>query len=212
MNIKKRILFDLDGTLINSAKSILSSLEKVFEASKIEANQPFSPNLIGPPLEAVVSSLLGPQDKKMTESLIEAFKQEYDKNGYLQTQVYEGVPNMLQKLIKSEIKLCIATNKRIYPTRKIINFLNWNSYFEQVFSLDYFEPSFKNKTELLKKIKQEFDGNIYLYVGDREEDYLAAKNADIPFVHASWGYSTKNNSNINKIQHPEEMLYLIEKI
>lgn len=205
MNIKKCILFDLDGTLIDSSKSILSSLEKVFEASKIKANQPFSPNLIGPPLEAVVRSLLDPQDKKMTESLIEAFKQEYDNNGYLLTQVYEGVPCMLKNLTKSGISLCIATNKRINPTRKILNFLGWDSYFEQVFTLDYFVPTLKNKSELLSKLMLELDSEICFYVGDREDDWVSAKNANIPFLFASWGYSLTSSIVVNKIQNPQEL-------
>jgi phosphoglycolate phosphatase len=129
----------------------------------------------------------------MLPILINSFKKHYDNFGYLETQYYEGVPEMMAELRAMGLRLYIATNKRIDPTRKIIANLGWNEYFEAQFSLDYFKPSLINKKALLNLLRSEFpsmsEGAVY--VGDRAEDAEAANSNNFCFLWAYWGYGAK---------------------
>jgi len=202
---KPRIFFDLDGTLIDSAPSILRSLEAVFAAANLTPSCPFSVDLIGPPLGETIRGLLPPHEKHREDDLIEAFKEQYDNADHRLTRVYDGIPALLQELTEAGVTLAIATNKRIKPTVRILESLGWSQYFDGVFSLDYFTPPLRSKSELLLRLMLELKGDACLYVGDRDEDGQAATAANLPFLQANWGYGTACNSAWKRVQHPEQL-------
>jgi len=185
------IIFDLDGTLIDSSLGVLESFEGAFSSLGLEFKKTLDSSIIGPPLMEALEILSGISDKSILDKLAEEFKLHYDLVGYKKTAVFAGVDKMLLDLkLVSGLEIYIATNKRIIPTTKIINLLNWNAVFKGIYSLDSFSPSLASKSELLcnlidiKKLNQE---NI-IYIGDRLDDKKAAMNNDIKFLFASWGY------------------------
>ena len=203
--VKPQILFDLDGTLIDSAPAILHSLEAVFAAAQRKPSRPLTVDLIGPPIEKIVQGLLSPQDAYRADAFIEAFKQRYDNLDLHLTCVYEGVPTMLQSLTEAGYAMAIATNKRIAPTRRILANLGWSDYFDGVFSLDSFTPTLRSKSEMLRRLAIELKGGAGLYVGDRHEDGQAAEAANLPFLLAGWGYGGSSNHSWKEIQHPDQL-------
>jgi phosphoglycolate phosphatase len=186
----KSIIFDLDGTLIDSAPSILSSLQAALGAAAICPNRPLDQNLIGPPLAQIMAEVLGDEHQERIPEIIELFKVHYDTTGYLNTIFYPGIPEMLAQLQKKNIDLYIATNKRITPTLKILNHLGWSGFFKEVYSLDYFKPAVADKATMLARVVSDLNYcvNDLVYVGDRSEDAEAAQKNSIPFLFASWGY------------------------
>jgi phosphoglycolate phosphatase len=202
---ERRILFDLDGTLIDSAPSILRSLEAVFADSHLTPCRPFSADLIGPPLGETMRGLLTPQDEYRADALVEAFKQHYDNADHRLTCVYDGVPAMLRALSEAGITLTIATNKRIAPTIRILADVGWSDYFDGVFSLDYFIPPLRSKSEMLQRLVRDLEGGVCLYVGDRDEDGQAAAAAGLPFLLVRWGYGGSGNSEGRHILHPDQL-------
>lgn len=199
------IIFDLDGTLVDSAPSILSSLKNVFANANLTACRPLSPDLIGPPLEDIVQTLLLPKDKYYKEALVSAFKKEYDNAGYKLTRIYQGVPAMLKSLTEDGIPLVLATNKRIIPTSQILAQFGWMVYFKGVFALDSFTPPLLQKADMLIKLSETLNGQSCIYVGDRVEDAQAAQAAKLPFVMASWGYGDSMNANCQYLKHPNQL-------
>lgn len=200
------VIFDLDGTLIDSARSILNSIQAAFDEVGIEPMKPLTHDLIGPPLKDLFITLLNEARYEKLPRLIEAFKHYYDVLGYKETQAYESVTEMLDELIRMKLNLYIATNKRILPTLKILDLLSWKERFEGVYALDCFEPVLESKTAMLKHLCKDFPharGGA-VYVGDRAEDANAAEGASLPFFWASWGYD--NNiaipDDVLKIPHP----------
>jgi phosphoglycolate phosphatase len=186
----QNIVFDLDGTLIDSSASILDSLNRAFEAIGISPSRTLNQDLIGPPLPEIIDSVLSILDKNYLPEIINRFKKHYDEVGYLSTHVYEGVHAMLQNLHQRNFNLYVATNKRNIPTHRIIKHLGWQTFFKGIYSLDSYLPPLTEKSTLLQVILNELscDGADFVYIGDRTEDSDAARFSGIPFFWAAWGY------------------------
>jgi phosphoglycolate phosphatase len=209
------VIFDLDGTLIDSAPSILSSIKASFEEVGIKPAQPLTSNLVGPPVGLLFKSLLSDKNMKELPLLIEVFKRHYDELGYLETLVYKGVSEMLQKLNQMQFRLYIATNKRIQPARKIIKHLGWTDLFMELYALDYCSPAFPHKAAMVKELLQKTrrTGSKAIYIGDRNEDVDAAIASDIPIIMAAWGYEDciHRGADIAFAGTPREVIKLIRE-
>jgi len=190
------IIFDLDGTLVDSAPGILAGYKLAFDECCLQPTIPLESSLIGPPMRETMAMVAGISDPITLEKLISAFKKAYDGSGCLQTPAFEGVETMMQALKARGIQLFIATNKRAYPTHKIMAHLGWNHYFEGVYGPDSFDPPKPNKAALIKQIMQDhhLNSQTTLYVGDRDEDGHASQANHLAFLFASWGYGQDHNA------------------
>jgi phosphoglycolate phosphatase len=186
------VIFDLDGTLIDSSLGILSALSIAFDKCNIVPNIPIDSNLIGPPLDEMLNLLSGSNDQNILKELSDTFKECYDSSAYLKTQAFDGVEKMLKRLKEIDVTLYIATNKRNIPTQKIIKQLGWGELFDDIYALDSFYPAIEEKTLLINEIIKihKLHRSDTLYVGDREEDGLAADKNNIKFLLTAWGYGT----------------------
>jgi phosphoglycolate phosphatase len=180
------VLFDLDGTLIDSSPSILSCFGRVLDEAGLQPLVPLSNSLIGPPLRQTLINLTGLTDNGQLNQLIERFKVYYDSEGYKASKVYDGIETILDHLVKSGISLAIATNKRRVPTLKIIEYLGWGEYFSVVGTLDTPIPPYDNKAALIRFLLHEMAVNAEtsLYVGDKCDDGEAAAANNIAFCAA----------------------------
>jgi phosphoglycolate phosphatase len=183
-------IFDLDGTLVDSAEGILTSFAAAFASQGLIPTSPLTTDIIGPPLMPTLKTLTGSNDPAVIQPLANAFKAHYDTEGFKLTRVFDGVEDLLAALAGSRRPLWIATNKRHLPTARIIAMLGWDRYFRAVYSLDTVEPALANKGALIRHLLSTFTlpGATTLYVGDRNDDGVAAAQAGTPFFHATWGY------------------------
>lgn len=189
------IIFDLDGTLIDSSASILTSFKHAFASMQLEPKRALTPDVIGPPLMQTLATLAGTEDAALLKALALAFKAHYDSEGYQQTVVFAGVDDMLTTLAAAGAQLYIATNKRLHPTRKILQHLDWQRYFREVYALDYFTPPLVSKQLMVAQVLAKeglADEALALasavYIGDRYEDGMAAQNNGLAFGLVTWGY------------------------
>ncbi len=146
------VLFDLDGTLIDSAPAILASFRQAFETTGVAPARSIDEDIIGPPLMEALALLCDSTDPALLERLAAAFKAGYDTSGYRATQAYAGVGEMLRELRAGGQRLSIATNKRILPTRLILDHLGWRDLFEAVYALDLFEPRLPHKAAMVGRL------------------------------------------------------------
>ncbi len=190
------VLFDLDGTLIDSAPAILASYRDAFAAAGREAVVPIDASIVGPPLLETLQMLAGTTDAAVIEPLAAGFKASYDSTGYRQTAAYEGVGEMLQRLVDAGCALSIATNKRLLPTRLILEHLGWASHFAAVYALDLFEPRLPHKAAMIARLMQDrgITRDQAVYVGDRSEDGESADANGLPFLAATWGYGSLSSA------------------
>ncbi|MGV7211214.1 HAD family hydrolase [Oxalobacteraceae bacterium A2-2] len=186
----RTVIFDLDGTLIDSAPSILAGFEQALRREGIAPAQPLSPALIGPPLAATLALLSGSSDPALLAALAGHFKQYYDSEGYRLSTVYPGVPEMLARLHGDGVALHLATNKRHLAARQILDYLGWLPLFRSVYALDMVQPAHAGKDAMLaaQLAAEGIAGAVTAYVGDRDEDRVAAEANGLEFIGVRWGY------------------------
>lgn len=189
---KTTLIFDLDGTLIDSSASILAGFAAALREHKIEPQRPLTADIIGPPLKEALALLAGTREAATIDRLAASFKAYYDSEGYKATEVFAGVDSMLRELHGRALTLHIATNKRLLPTRLILDHLHWTPLFTTIYALDCQTPAFANKAAMVagQLARQNIEKATAAYVGDRPEDGQAADANGLDFYAAEWGYST----------------------
>lgn len=114
----------------------------------------------------------------------------YDSIGVLQTEAFPGVNALLMSLANHGCTMYVATNKRKIPADRIVRQLGWEHFFKIVYSLDSLGSTSATKTDLIRHVvcTHKLRRASTVYVGDREEDGIAARSARVPFILAAWGY------------------------
>lgn len=183
------IVFDFDGTLVDSAPGILSGMAQALAARGLAPRVPLAPEIIGPPLTQTLALISGIDSTPALAELATEFKRFYDHEGYRDTLPYPGVEHALRELRQAGMALHIATNKRARPTRLILDHLGWTPLFASVYCLDEC-PACPDKAAMLGKLLQDtaLRSDETLYIGDTLGDAIAAKANNLPFIHATWGY------------------------
>lgn len=184
------ILFDLDGTLIDSSPGILASFGRVLAADGLRPAMPLEASLIGPPLAVTLQQVSGIADEARLARLVEAFKQDYDTAGYLATEVFPGVAAGLAQLTAAGSRLFIVTNKRMLPTRRILEALGLARHFAGIHTRDETEPMAPSKTAVTQRVVARYgiERSRAFFVGDSDEDAAAARENSLAFIHAAYGY------------------------
>lgn len=184
------ILFDLDGTLIDSSPGILASFGRILAADGLRPAVPLEASLIGPPLMATLRQVSGLADEARLAQLAEAFKQDYDTAGCLATEMFPGVAAGLAQLAATGARLFIVTNKRMLPTRRILEALGLAQCFAGIHTRDETEPPAASKAAVTKRLVAHYaiDPARACFVGDSDEDAAAARENGLAFIHATYGY------------------------
>lgn len=201
-------IFDLDGTLIDSAPSILEGFGHTLQASGVTPALPLTSDLIGPPLSKVMGLLSGHTDPDVLAQMIARFKAYYDTVGYLRGKPYDGVQAMLEQLHSQGVALHLATNKRHAPTVKILEALGWLPLFQSVYALDRATPTYADKRAMLaaQLAEQGIAAADAAYIGDRDDDRLAAEGNGIPFIAVAWGYGAFTGAEAHPVLNNAEQL------
>jgi phosphoglycolate phosphatase len=189
----ERLLCDFDGTLVDSCASILETLRSCLAQLDLQPQTELSPSLIGPPLRSMVRTVLGPAHADRAPALESAFREEYDRRGHLRVHAYPGVDEVLPRLRDRGIALHLVTNKRILPTRLILERLGWGAWFASVHSLDS-TPGAATKSDVVARMRLEMAWSAAraALVGDSPDDAAAARRNQLLFAWAGWGYGTRD--------------------
>jgi phosphoglycolate phosphatase len=201
------IIFDLDGTLIDSRAAILDAFGKALAEKGIAPRIALSAVRIGPPLAETLRELSGSDDEAVLESLAEHFKAHYDSTGYRASEVFADIPELLTALTASGTRCFLATNKRLAPTRLILQHLQWEPFFAEVYALDRETPRLPDKSTMLARLlaEQALDAQNCIYVGDTPEDEAAARANGLRFAAVSWGYGEFPNAGRLYFSTPQEL-------
>jgi phosphoglycolate phosphatase len=206
----KNFLFDLDGTLIDSAPGIEASFYiaylKVYNTSCTKNITTF----IGPPIDQVLTAVNGETNLDTINRFVEAFKQHYDTEGYKKSKLYDDVVSVLEILLANKLNVFIATNKRAKPTNLILDYLSIEKYFKGIYCPDIEEFKFKNKRDLIAHILKinSLLFNETIMIGDTIHDRLAADENKLDFAFVEYGYGEYQRSKY-KLKNIKQLINII---
>ena len=191
----KAVIFDLDGTLLNTLEDISDSMNYVlrnkgFPIHKLDTYNYF----VGEGVARLVAQAL-PQDKRNEEIIKECyedFKYYYSLNWKVKTKLYQGVPEMLNALTERDIKLSILSNKPHEFTLQCVDefFSQW--IFDVVLGMKDSVPPKPDPTgalQIAEKFKMET--SCILYLGDTSVDMKTAVNAKMLPIGVLWGFRSR---------------------
>lgn len=190
-NQKNHVVFDLDGTLINSKEEILRTYQQTFAQYKPEAEPDLTQINFGASLTEVLKSTYGMTPDKLEKAKL-LFSSIYDSSDYSSTPLYSGVIETLTYLKEAKYKLYIATNKRFKPTLKILEAKNMFLFFDGVMASDIIPSLTLTKSEMVFELKREFGFSSGYMVGDTTTDIQAGKEQGLDTIGVTYGY--ENNS------------------
>ena len=191
-------IFDLDGTLVDSAESIRRALIESCKVNNIEPITPISEIIIGPPLDEIIRSILPYEERSRHVLLKKTFVELYDRKFCKECIVYPGAIDALSKAAVNA-DLFLVTNKRIIPTIKILRHHNMVHIFKAIIGCDSVENNTFSKAKSINYLINKYDlsASDCTYFGDTEGDAVACCEADIDFIYVSWGYgNAKKMANI----------------
>ena len=186
--MSKAIIFDFDGTLVDSEKVIYECFQSISKSLAPERINYAKNILIGPPLRDTASEILGPENQSQLDKFVELFIQMHDEKVIQHTQPYPNVIEVLKEIYAKNIPMAIATNKRLAPTKKLISHFGWEDYFVFVECSDS-QSQIRNKDSMIQDIincDDSFHGSYF--VGDTINDGLSANLNQLSFIKANYGY------------------------
>lgn len=188
--MKKTVIFDLDGTLLDSIEDIASSMNKVLESlqlptHKIEDYKHF----VGGGVDILVENALNNQSKEIKDEVIKRFKIEYDGKLHSKTIPYDGIYELLDELKKLDINLAVLSNKPHEFTVSYVNHFFKNYNFKEIHGQKKDvpkKPDPKAALDIVKCLDSSCE-NTY-FIGDTKIDMQTAKSANMTAIGVLWGF------------------------
>jgi len=190
------ILFDLDGTLVNSAPDIGNAANSMLNTLGMEPAAPEQIKAwIGNGIPKLVKRALtkdfdGEPDTQLFEQALPVFLQHYERDVCVDSYMYEGVAETLKTLYERGFTLACVTNKSASCTLPLLNQLEIDQYFTSIVSGDTCEHKKPHPEPILFAISEmDLSTEQSALVGDSAHDLHAAAAAGLPAIAVSYGYN-----------------------
>ena len=209
MKNKFTILFDLDGTLVDTAPDLMLAHNHVMKKFGFPTKSTEDiRNLVGQGAGVLIGRSIWGQakkefslikDNKMKDEMTKEFISYYGKNIYNKSTLIKGVQNFLIWCRSQKICMAVCTNKTDYLAVDLLKKIEIYDFFDYVAgynTFDYCKPDPRHLTSVIEIL--DGDINRSIMIGDSESDANAAKNAGLPMILLEDGYTEKN---ITEIYH-----------
>jgi phosphoglycolate phosphatase len=188
----KAVLFDLDGTLLNTLDDLADSMNSALEQMGFPGHPVASYKVfVGDGVEVLVRRALPADhlDEATVTDCVRAMRREYDRRMFDKTRPYPGIPELLDGLTKKNVVLGVLSNKPDGPTRTIVGQMLPRWKFAAVAGQ---RPGVHKKPDPSGALAIARDLNLapadFLYLGDTSTDMKTAVSAGMYPVGAAWGF------------------------
>jgi phosphoglycolate phosphatase len=184
------VLFDLDGTLLDSAPDFVATIDRM---RATRGQQPIAPGSLRPHVSrgarAMLKAAFGQLDDDAREAMLAEFLDIYRQELARHGQPFEGIETLLGTIETSGSRWGIVTNKPEYLANDLLPLLGWQARCAVLVGGDTLPVRKPDPEPLLHAARQAgVDAVDCVYVGDDERDIVAARAAGMPSVAALWGY------------------------
>lgn len=189
----KAVIFDLDGTLLNTlddlADSVNRTLQKFgFKTRTIDEIRNFVGNGVG----LLIKRSMPEKAEEHFGKCLEMFKADYSENMRTKTAPYEGIIDLLKELRKKNLKIAVVSNKFDGAVKELCEF-----YFKDLIDKPVGESEKVRKKPAPDSVLNVLDyfgitNNEAIYIGDSDVDMDTAKNAKVKSVGVTWGFRTED--------------------
>jgi len=194
----KAAIFDLDGTLADTASDLMLAGNATFEDMGIEyrMENDRDENIASRGGKSTIrhglSKAFGYAEEEKVQALYHNFLRNYENVLDVHSILYEGILEILQDLSKSDVLLGICTNKPTKQAHMLLDRLGISSYFKVVVGPDTLGIAKPNPQPLHRVIEMiGGEPKCSVLVGDTNTDFLTSLAADIPFILATYGHGVK---------------------
>ncbi len=186
------LLFDLDGTLVDSKEGVTRCVQYALEAYGIHREPDELICFIGPPLCQQFMAYTG-WDEAQGQRAVEKYRERYRGTGIYENTVYEGLPALLHALKQDGRTLAVATSKPEVFAREILRHYHLDPYFDEIVGSEL-DGGRVAKSEVIEEALHRLcvaDGerDTVLMIGDRQHDVAGAHTCGIACMGVGFGYA-----------------------
>ena len=202
------IIFDLDGTLIDTAPDLMIAHNHVMRKFGYETKTTADiRNLVGKGAASLITrSVWGRaqkefnqiDDQKIKKEMVKEFIDYYGKNIAIESKLINGIKQFLDWAKQNNISMGVCTNKQDYLAVDLLKQIKIYDYFEYVAggnTFNYCKPDPRHLTDVIEIMQGKIEKSIM--IGDSETDAETARAAGVPFILLENGYTEKKVSEIN---------------
>jgi phosphoglycolate phosphatase len=184
----RAVVFDLDGTLIDSAPDLRAALNRrlaryglqALDAAQVQA-------MIGDGAKALVTRAFAAYQHPAGAEELADFLADYEANATVETAVYPGIVAALTSIQAAGHAMAVCTNKPVAASRLILAALGLEAFFPVVIGGDS-TPFRKPDPRHLQAALDAMNASEAVMIGDHENDMAAARGLGVPAIFVSWGY------------------------
>lgn len=188
----KYILFDLDGTLIDSEKGITKSVKYALEKFGIDDyDRELLKTFIGPPLKESFMTKFDFSEEK-SELAIKYYRENFSRNGVLDNDLYKGVKKLLNDLKSRGVVIALATSKPTVFAKQILDNFRITEFFEVIVgsNLDGTRTLKKDVIEEVINQLNILDLKDMVMIGDRKHDIIGANYIGVDSIGVTYGFGS----------------------
>jgi HAD superfamily hydrolase (TIGR01549 family) len=185
------VIFDLDGTLTDSAAGIVASfLHALGEIGATAPEGDLTSRVVGPPMHQTLASM-GLGDR--AQEAVTAYRADYTTRGWANNSLFDGIADLLADLRAAGVRMAVATSKAEDTARQIVEHFGIDGYFEVIAGASR-DLSRSSKAEVVAHALAQLAPlpERVLMVGDRSHDVEGAAAHGIDTVVVEWGYGASD--------------------
>ena len=197
----KNVIFDLDGTLLDTREGILESVR--YAVGRLGYKElPYEELLtfVGPPVQVSFKNHYGCDDAS-AQYAADVFRDYYKNQALLKAEPYEGIYELCETLKDHDVKMAVATYKREDYALTLLRHFGFDRYCDPMHGADNYNQ--RTKQDIIRMCQQEMSADKLnsVLIGDTVNDAIGAEKADTPFIAVTYGFGMHSQREIDEHPH-----------